>query len=302
MKDCSGVKVSVCVITYNHQEYIGECLRSILNQRLDYEFEVIVADDCSSDNTRFIIDEFAKAYPGLVKRIYHKKNIGICANYYSAHSAALGEYVAHCDGDDYWYSGKLKSQVNILDNDLDVVQCWTCADIVNDSGQVIGVFPSKSARKLYPTTISAKNIALSYALVGQHSTQMYRKSAKKKIDKDEYLDYWVAFNISLSGKSVYIKSVLGAYRSTKRPSVTRNKSKKRVSVDLLAVHLHEIVKKFPEYAFQAKANMFCRYLFSKIKGHDVAQIKAMLWSCCDIRLKYSLLAKSSYYFILQKLK
>jgi cellulose synthase/poly-beta-1,6-N-acetylglucosamine synthase-like glycosyltransferase len=69
-------KVSVCVVTYNQEKYIGQCLQSVVDQETDFDFEVLVADDCSTDGTRLILHEFANKYPGIVKPILSEVNVG----------------------------------------------------------------------------------------------------------------------------------------------------------------------------------------------------------------------------------
>src|SRR5690554_1721762 len=145
----SDVKVSVCVITYNQEKYIRECLQSIVDQEVDFKIEVIVADDCSTDKTQEIIKEFAHKYPHLIIPIFHSENVGISLNYRSAHDRATGEYVAHCDGDDMWLPGKLTYQAELLDKHPHASQCWGCAYLIDDFSKKIGLFPSKTARLFY---------------------------------------------------------------------------------------------------------------------------------------------------------
>ena len=94
-------EVSVCVVTYNQEKYITECLQSVVDQETDFDFEVLVGDDCSTDGTRRIVQEFAEKYPDIIKPILHSKNTGAFHNYVSVHNAAMGKYIAHLDGDDY---------------------------------------------------------------------------------------------------------------------------------------------------------------------------------------------------------
>ena len=90
-------KLSVCVITYNQERYISQCLQSIIDQQTDFEFDVVVGDDFSTDETPHIIQEFANRYPGRITLILNKSKIGGTQNYVSTHLRARGEYVAHID-------------------------------------------------------------------------------------------------------------------------------------------------------------------------------------------------------------
>lgn len=294
-------KVSVCVMTYNQEKYIHQCLQSIVDQITEFEFEIIVADDCSTDETSNIVRKFVNRYPGLVRAVLHVENIGVGKNYRSAHDLALGEYVAHCDGDDIWLPGKLSFQVRLLDENPEASQCWCCADLIDDEGNRLGVFPSKLARIFYPRSVSARQIALSYALVGQHSTQMYRRKFKFNFDVNKpVLDFWIAFNMALQGPAVYSKKILAGYRVTTSPSMTRSRNKRRATVDFLSNHLLNIIEEHPEFAEEAKANMLIRRLVSKLRGHYLDEINRCLLSVDRVPFSSWKVLKSFTYFVLQK--
>lgn len=117
-------KVSIVCITYNHGPFISKALDGFVSQKTDFVFEAIVADDFSDDNSRAIIAEYAKKYPDIIKPIFREKNIGSLPNYVDALSRADGQYLAICDGDDYWTDDlKLQKQVDFLDNNPDYSMC-----------------------------------------------------------------------------------------------------------------------------------------------------------------------------------
>jgi glycosyltransferase involved in cell wall biosynthesis len=293
-------KVSVCVVTYNQEKYIRQCLQSIVDQKTDFDFEVLVSDDCSADATQEIVTEFATRYPSMVKPIFHQKNIGASKNFISTHDAARGEYVCHMDGDDYWLPGKLSHQAEILDRNNAVVQCWTCANVVDIEGKKLKIFPSALARALYPSYLKTEDLVLSYALVGQHSTQMYRRLARNcNLIKGDVLDFYVAFIISLEGVSFYSKSILSAYR-VGNISVTTNDNRNRVTVDLLAKHLFSIANEYPKYRKFAVANIFVRSIISRLAGHNVSIINE-LRKRLDSRVNIYISIRSFFYFMLQKI-
>lgn len=108
--------VSVCVLTYNHQDYIQTCLDSILTQEVDFNWEIIISDDNSTDSNRKIIDEYKNNFPNLIQLIYPKQNVGVIGSLINLLNASTGKYVAICEGDDFWIdSSKLKKQVEILE-------------------------------------------------------------------------------------------------------------------------------------------------------------------------------------------
>lgn len=117
-------KVSVLTISYNQEKYIEQALDSIISQEVSFPIEVIVADDASIDSTPEIIERYAKKYP-FIKPIFRKKNIGAVANSIDTLKSASGEYIALCEGDDYWLDvHKLQKQVDFLDAHLDYGLCF----------------------------------------------------------------------------------------------------------------------------------------------------------------------------------
>ena len=108
--------VSVQTITYNHAPYIRDCIEGVLAQRSDFPFEYLIGEDCSTDGTREIVQEYAKRYPGIIRLITSDSNVGARANVRRTRAAAQGKYIALCEGDDYWHDPtKLQRQIDWLE-------------------------------------------------------------------------------------------------------------------------------------------------------------------------------------------
>ena len=113
---CKKPYVSVAVITYNQEATIGQCLDSILNQSVGFEYEIVVGDDCSTDATQFILREYAVKYPNRFVLMFNQNNMGTSKNNINVLSKCRGEFIAMCEGDDYWNDvEKLKKQVGFLE-------------------------------------------------------------------------------------------------------------------------------------------------------------------------------------------
>ncbi len=134
--------VSVCVQTYQHANYIRECLDGILMQKTDFPFEILLGEDSSTDGTREICIEYAEKYPDKIRLFLHHRenNININGNptgrfnlLYNLFNAR-GEYVALCEGDDYWIdSWKLQKQVDFLENNEEyTIHCTNAKISKND--------------------------------------------------------------------------------------------------------------------------------------------------------------------------
>lgn len=208
-------KVSVCVVTYNQEKYIRKCLQSILDQETDFDFEVIVGDDGSTDDTRSIVREFAERYRDVVKPLFHEKNLGPTANYLSVHNSAKGQYIAHLDGDDFCLPGKLKRLASHLDENPDCRIVWHRMHIINEHGQSAVGMPVAPVRKFIASNrLYAKDMAKYYGITGCHSGSMYRASAKKISARDEEtLDYFFTLSFCIDGGyASYIDEPYGVYR------------------------------------------------------------------------------------------
>ena len=115
-------KISVLMVTYNHERYIAKALESVFAQQHPYSLEVVVGDDASTDRTAGIIASFQQKHPEIIRYIRHTLNVGHSRNYLALLEACRGEYIALLDGDDYWTDPlKLKKQVTFLDEHPDFV-------------------------------------------------------------------------------------------------------------------------------------------------------------------------------------
>jgi glycosyltransferase involved in cell wall biosynthesis len=129
------VKVSVILITYNHERYIRQALDSVLSQQTSFEFEVIITEDCSTDATREIVLEYAQRYPDKIRLMLSETNVCTPWVLERAIIAAHGQYVAYLDGDDYWTSPhKLQNQVDLMDAHPGYVLSWHTAEWVDADG------------------------------------------------------------------------------------------------------------------------------------------------------------------------
>ena len=110
--------VSICCITYNHKEYIRECLEGFLMQKTNFPFEILIHDDASTDGTIDIIKEYQTKYPDIIKPYFEIENCYSQGKSFtvSNYSRVQGKYVALCEGDDYWIDPKkLQKQVDFLE-------------------------------------------------------------------------------------------------------------------------------------------------------------------------------------------
>lgn len=132
------VKVSVLVLTYNQENYIAKALDSIIMQKTDFAFEIIVGEDKSTDGTRTVVWEYKKRYPELITVLARKKNMGTSRNLVSALKKCKGKYIAFLEGDDYWIDEyKLQEQYDFLEKHMNYEGVMTDVSVVDRYGRSI---------------------------------------------------------------------------------------------------------------------------------------------------------------------
>lgn len=137
------MEVSVCVLTYNHGKYIRDALEGILMQEVNFEYEILVCDDASIDNTQMILREYKEKYPDKVNLFLEKENQYSKGNkrafYQNVVILARGKYIAYCEGDDYWTDKtKLQRQFDFMEKNSEYVFCCHAAKVVNVYKEYLG--------------------------------------------------------------------------------------------------------------------------------------------------------------------
>lgn len=138
MKDSKSNKenpiVSIVTFTFNHEKYILKVLESFINQKTNFEYEIVIHDDASKDNTQEIIREFERKYLKIIKSIYQEENQKTKGNGIVTRislQVAKGKYIALCEGDDYWTDEyKLQKQVDFLEANPDYAMICTDYDVL----------------------------------------------------------------------------------------------------------------------------------------------------------------------------
>lgn len=141
-------KVSVHMPAYNHGPYIAQALDSVLMQKVDFEYEIVVGEDCSTDDTRAVATEYARRHPDRIKVLLHERNLGIYDNDQSILRACRGKYIAWLESDDYWTSpDKLRLQVEMMEGRPELAACFHVAGIAGDGVPPVTWRPGPSRPK-----------------------------------------------------------------------------------------------------------------------------------------------------------
>lgn len=205
-------KVSVSIITYKHEKFIGEALDSIFMQEIDFPIEIVIGEDCSPDRTREIILGYADKYPGVIKLSNYESNVGGFTNAVATLGRCRGEYVCSLDGDDFWTSPKkLKTQVALLDANPDASMCF--------HAHTYHFMDSRPPEPIYPLGRKPRyQLAdLHQWIRAQTSTMMFRRSMWSGIPPEwvkelMYGDWTTQILLAEKGDLLYIDEIMGAYR------------------------------------------------------------------------------------------
>jgi glycosyltransferase involved in cell wall biosynthesis len=207
------MKLTVIVLTYNHEPYIRQALDSVLAQQTDFDFEALVCEDYSTDATRQIVQEYAEAHPGKIHLLLSEKNNGAWVGFKRALEATQGEYLAFLDGDDYWTSPhKLQKQVDFMTSHPELTLSWHNFRMVDSEGCLL-----RGQQPVHPlkTRVDIK-MMLQHPIDANPGAVMIRRSAVLQIPS-WYWDcptgdtpLWI---LSLrDGLGGYLDEVLGDYR------------------------------------------------------------------------------------------
>lgn len=129
-------KISACIIAYKHEKFIRKCIEGALNQDLDCDYEIIIGEDKSPDNTLEICREYQQKHPELIKLVERDENLGMMGNWLETLRTCNGEYIAICEGDDYWIDkSKLQKQISFLDKHREYSMCATKTRRLNEKGE-----------------------------------------------------------------------------------------------------------------------------------------------------------------------
>jgi glycosyltransferase involved in cell wall biosynthesis len=213
------MKLSVLVPAYNLQDYISACLLSVLHQSTDFDYEVIVCDDASTDETASKIAELTLLFPSKLKPIYKQKNAGLAANMLTLLEAATGEYIAYLDGDDIALATKLQKQVSHLDTHQDCQMVYHESDMFDsNTDKTIKLYSKEFYNWPYIPVRSNVKHMIKYGTYMQASSVMFRnhKNLNKTVSPDCKIIFDYAFYIQNAGyleaNVDFIPEILGRYR------------------------------------------------------------------------------------------
>lgn len=260
------MKVSIYCKVYNHEKYLRSALDGFVNQKTNFKYEVFVHDDASTDKSAEIILEYAEKYPKIIKPIIQKENqyskrVRIFRDI--IHPRMTGEYIASCEGDDYWCDNeKLQKQVDFLDSHKDYIAC-THNTIKIDFWR----------NKKYPMYGNEdKDLCFSDVVPEggccYHTSSLIYRAEYASNQPDfvrkvrSYSDYPFSLYLALSGKIRYLKDVMSVYRYGTKSSWTRKVSSDMSKTCRIINSKIELLKDVDEYSNHTYKRVIDKAIFN----------------------------------------
>jgi glycosyltransferase involved in cell wall biosynthesis len=210
--------LDIAMVTYNQENCIAQAIESVLMQKVNFPYKLVIGEDCSSDGTHAICQLFASKYPNTIKLITHDTNQGLVKNYQSVFKACTGKYIAILEGDDFWTDEyKLQKQVDILEKYPEI-------------GMVHAnfTFYNNISHKIYkPPEYAIMEGKIFYALfrgnyIGPLTVVIRKELIDRHVDfnvmiREGYktIDFFIWLEVAYNSSVAYIPDVVGAYRKIK---------------------------------------------------------------------------------------
>lgn len=204
--------VSVVLRTYGHAPFVAQAIESVLIQKADFPFELVIGEDCSTDGTREIVQAYGERYPDIVRLVLPERNVGHGEMLRQALAATRGELIAYLDGDDYWTSpGKLAKQAAFMRSNPDCHDCFHDVSLVYDeAGMPSGNVSPRFAEERF----GIEQIVME--CFPPAPSMMFRRGVFEELEREAFdsawLDWIIHVQAATHGPLGYLPEVLAAYR------------------------------------------------------------------------------------------
>lgn len=260
-------KVSVLITTYNIESYIAETLDSVLMQKTDFLYEILVGDDGSTDRTRSVIEEYLEKYPEKIRLYVMPRERGVdynrversAANRLNLLTLADGEYISFLDGDDYYLSeDRLQKMVDILEHpdNSDCIMCAHNLSMVYDTGESFSLSRARIKRKYTRRQYWKWMFIQSNGFLFRNIFRQYppTENTKRYFD-DNNITYW----LFQYGNLYYLPECLGAYRQVSGSSWNAISRMQKACSNMIGYHVElelnrrdrriSDIRHFPDYGY-----------------------------------------------------
>lgn len=298
----TDIIVSICCITYNHEKFIRDAIEGFLMQKTTFNFEILINDDASTDNTQQIIREYETKYPELIFPIYHKENQwskGVKPNQAFNFPRARGKYIAMCEGDDYWTDTmKLQKQVEFMDENLEYSFCFTRFKTFDSTKNI-----TENDKNEHYFNNSSNGVEFDFEKFykGWHlgtQTIMLRKASisYQNFNNEYYRDVFLITDLLNVGKGFCLKDFTAIYRihqggiHNSKNNFEKTQIAAKVYSEIYLNNKHNIylLKKFIKFSNDYILNLLVQKKFKNVyielnhRSQKFDQFKYKIWSLISL--------------------
>lgn len=271
---------SVCTLVYNHEKFIEESLVSTLNQQCSFDYEVVVGEDCSPDQSRKILLNYKTQSGEKLNLLLPEKNLGMMGNFYATIDACTGKYIAFCEGDDFWNTqDKLQKQVDILEANPEVGLVFTNFNIKEKHRTVPSIIKSdprydiKSEEILVANSIATCTVVCRRELLNEARAFLGEKRFAMG-------DYPLWLYIAQKSKIAYIDEPLATYRIVSGSATNQGYQKQLTFLESQQEVKTYFMERFT-YSASIQRRVRLEYLQKKLMLCFLTNNKSVLKSCAN---------------------
>jgi glycosyltransferase involved in cell wall biosynthesis len=254
--------VSVCIFTYNHEKYIEQCIESVLMQKTDFNFEIVLGEDYSTDKTRIICKTYSERYPEKIRLLDRGKNLGMCENVFGTIKEANGDYIAILDGDDYWiHPLKLQKQYDYLESNENINLVFHQTIRINELSNNLSLFVPFE-KSLFNTGDLIRNWLMAT------SAMFFRRKA---MDYPSFLSHTHNFDLAIQlivnkndNDIGYLNEIMSVYRIN-QGSNTNNELYNQQNTAKRQLILFKEINEYLNFRFDAIIKMKMKRIEKKLK-------------------------------------
>lgn len=205
---------SICMLTYNHESFIGQAIEGVLMQQTDFAFEIIIGEDCGSDNTREIVKKYADKYPDIIVPIFYSVNQGSTNNLINLVNKSRSDIIAICDGDDYWTDPvKLQKEVEFLINNPEFgMLCSKSNKFIQSKNKFEGVLGDSVAERYEEIYYGFDDVSAPSIVFRKSDLLNCIKGCEQLIEKNLFFDTPMVLWFSYHEKVKFFDEIRSVYR------------------------------------------------------------------------------------------
>lgn len=252
--------VSVFMLVYNQEKYIEQTLDSILQQNTNFPFNIVIGEDCSTDNSKGILEEYLEKYPGKIKIIHSNENVGLMGNFIRTIRECDGKYIAICDGDDYWIDeNKLQIQVDFLEQHPDFSIVFTNKNDLYKDGKIVVSKAENPSVSGFKDIIKGNYIA---SVTSLFRNTFYKRELPNWFIKYPYGDWPIYLMVVNDGSKIkFFNTITANYR--KDVGISAGLRKKPSDVTLINLSILKDI--FKDAYFESNKD----YVYKSILQHKI---------------------------------